>query len=94
MLQQELGDLEVAAVDGRVERVAVRCDAFLGQVRIGAAFEQQPDDLDVPAGGGVLQRRAGAEDVVGDAVGERGSWSRRSRTRSRSPVLAAVQMSQ
>ena len=54
--------------------MAVWCDALLGQIRIGAAFEQQLYNVDMPAGGGVLQRRTGAYivgHVFGDAVGQR-----------------------
>src|SRR5262245_16049580 len=61
MLQQKLRDLVVSVVYGRIKRVAVRRDAFFGKIRIGAIIEEQFDDLDVSAGGGVFERRSAAQ---------------------------------
>ncbi len=75
VLEQEPGDLVMAVVDGRIEGVAMRCDALLGQVRIGPALEEQLDDLEMTPGGGVLQRGAGTDvvrHVFRDAVRQRG----------------------
>src|SRR5262245_49694030 len=73
MLQQKLRDLVVSVVYGRIKRVAVRRDAFFGKIRIGAMIEEQFDDLDVSAGGGVFERSSAAKvirAVVRDAVCE------------------------
>ena len=65
----------MAVVDGRIEGVAMRGDALLGQVRISPVLEEQLHDLEMPPGGGVLQRRAGTDvvrHVLRDAVRQRG----------------------
>ena len=59
-LEQEPGDVVVAVVDRRIERVTVWRDPLFGQVGIGAVLQEQPDNVDVPAGRGVLQRRTAA----------------------------------
>ena len=70
----------------------LRRDAFLGQIGIGAAVEQQLDDLDVTPGGGVLQGRTPTYTTYSETrLARDGSWSSSSRTRSRSP-MAAVQI--
>ena len=49
--------------------MALRRDAFFGQIRIGAAFEQEFDDLEAPARGSVLYRRA-STNVTGVVVAQ------------------------
>ena len=51
-------------VDSLVERLSFGCVLFLTQVRIGAVVEQQLDDVHAADGGGVRQRRAGAEVIA------------------------------
>ena len=94
---RSLRDLVVAVVDRRIERVTVRRDPLLGQIRIGAVLQEQADDLDVPAGRRVLERRAAADvvravviDTVRAATDPRPSSAR---TRARSPLDAAIPMS-
>ena len=61
--------------DRRIERVTVWRDAHFRQIRVSTAVQQEPYDLDMPPGGGILERRAGANvvrDVFRNAVGQRG----------------------
>ena len=50
----EHGDLVVTVIDRRIEGVAVRGDALLGQVRIGPTLKEQPYNLEMSSGGRVL----------------------------------------
>lgn len=72
--EQQFRDFVMSVVDGRIQRVTARRDSLLGQVRIGAAFEQQPDDFHVPLRRRVFQGRAAAQvirTVVRDPIGQR-----------------------
>ena len=67
--QQELRDFVMAIGRRRVECVTTRRDAFLGQVRVGAAFQEELYDFEVPASGGIFDRRAGSN-VIAVVVGK------------------------